>query len=879
MLAFYGEDAVGFDGHTVVLPAVSYANLGQLTLDLLINTLLQHGDKLVRAAYECYVNYGHERVGMNVFMWMNVQQVEVKKAGHFVSENVPPIAGSAAFATQPRDALCLNLEGKRRIASGIIPSRKITIIQQRAAAFTGRANAFAQELVEWGVHHNVASFCVIAGTDDMLRHDPNMLSRPIRTIQSGESKLANPEFIAQFAALSTSDAAIEKGETSPNPWESVRGAGIAPLLCNKCQGHKLPFLALLMACAEGDNVPDAVAMTTHVANYLKLMPAQESVGDPRLMNARLPFAFPPSWNQLFGRGPDVSLYLIFNAVKRNAIDDAMALIEENEYCLLLRDSAGATPVHIAFLFGHYELGKQIVMKSKRFATLTYSYLDPDAVDPSPYEGENILHIAIAHRKPSLALWLLREVPELINAEATGSFFRPTKACYFGGAPLLFALSSNQINVALDILDAAERLKTNKSQDEPVKEGTTVLKVDSQQSRSAQVFADTSIFMCDRFGNNVLHLAVIHDLSNVYNFALLYAIRLLSPRHFSKDGSAGSVLREIHASEGIPTIESHEPMPAEDLILSGLSSSLDEVDKISARKLHASRSKRRFAEFTAASEDSNADTLVEFLKRADDAACEKMLGFLLQRNSDELTPLSLVAARANERMFQHILKQSTSQPLPRPDSNFGRFQIVHDILTSLPYPLAPKGEKGYKTAIQCLCSLEPLSNTLSTHTPAMERIVARRLEMLKLFEVKLLLQKKWKYVGKRRFMIRLTVYLVFLFFLNVTTLFERNAYSTGPIAHAILLGIAEVGCFGLATVEFMNETNQLILNFKSYTTEAGAGRLDNVCTLMTSTSLYLSAAMRAARHEHLEDTFAAVALIFAWFYLFFSCSGFAPRIHL
>uniref|UniRef100_K3X348 Proteasome assembly chaperone 2 n=1 Tax=Globisporangium ultimum (strain ATCC 200006 / CBS 805.95 / DAOM BR144) TaxID=431595 RepID=K3X348_GLOUD len=125
-------------------PAVSYANLGQLTLDLLINTLLQHGDKL---------------------------QVAVKKVGHFVSENVPPIAGSAAFATQPRDALCLNLEVYQ------IPSRKITIIQQRAAAFTGRANAFAQELVEWGVNNNVASFCVIAGTDDMLRHDPNMLRR------------------------------------------------------------------------------------------------------------------------------------------------------------------------------------------------------------------------------------------------------------------------------------------------------------------------------------------------------------------------------------------------------------------------------------------------------------------------------------------------------------------------------------------------------------------------------------------------------------------------------------------------------------------------------------------------------------------------------
>lgn len=40
-----------------------------------------------------------------------LQQAEVKKVGYFVSENVPPIAGGAAFSTQSRDALCLNLEG------------------------------------------------------------------------------------------------------------------------------------------------------------------------------------------------------------------------------------------------------------------------------------------------------------------------------------------------------------------------------------------------------------------------------------------------------------------------------------------------------------------------------------------------------------------------------------------------------------------------------------------------------------------------------------------------------------------------------------------------------------------------------------------------
>lgn len=129
-------------------------------------------------------------------------------------------------------------------------------------------------------------------------------SRPIRAIYSGESKeLVNPAFIEHFAALSTtSDAPID---ASVNVWDSVRGSGIAPLLFKKCEESKVPFAALLMACAEGDNVPDAVAMASHVVTYLQLVPAPEASAQP----PRVPFVFPPSWSQLFGRGPDVSLYL------------------------------------------------------------------------------------------------------------------------------------------------------------------------------------------------------------------------------------------------------------------------------------------------------------------------------------------------------------------------------------------------------------------------------------------------------------------------------------------------------------------------------------------------------------------------------------------
>lgn len=115
----------------------------------------------------------------------------------------------------------------------------------------------------------------------------------------------NPAFIEHFAALTTSNA---QSDAPVDVWDSVRGSGLASLLYDQSSAAKLPFVALIMACAEGDNVPDAVAMASHVATYLQIVPqVSDAPQDPRL--PRLPFKFPPSWSQLFGRGPDVSLYL------------------------------------------------------------------------------------------------------------------------------------------------------------------------------------------------------------------------------------------------------------------------------------------------------------------------------------------------------------------------------------------------------------------------------------------------------------------------------------------------------------------------------------------------------------------------------------------
>ncbi|KAI9909966.1 hypothetical protein PsorP6_010171 [Peronosclerospora sorghi] len=83
--------------------------------------------------------------------------------------------------------------------------------------------------------------------------------------------------------------------SSIDKWESIRGAGLAPVLHAQCDELKLPFIAWVMPCAEGNNAPDAAAMATKLFDSLRVAPKTLV---PATMPPTIPFALPPSWNQL-----------------------------------------------------------------------------------------------------------------------------------------------------------------------------------------------------------------------------------------------------------------------------------------------------------------------------------------------------------------------------------------------------------------------------------------------------------------------------------------------------------------------------------------------------------------------------------------------------
>jgi hypothetical protein len=224
------------------------------------------------------------------------------------------------------------------------------------------------------------------------------------------------------------------------------------------------------------------------------------------------------------------------------------------------DCAGANIVHCAYLLRNYHVGRYLVQRYPRLASFPYSgsvvsltrYIegsnneggchdseasgslrskldalrkrlsisnDSELEEHMLYTGQNILHILILHRNYEEVRWLLdfyRDhrhshpdcLSRILNTDATGKFFDRSGSFYVGSSPLHFAVCSNStaiFDLVYGYINAmgGERIC-----------GTT-----------APLGPDV-LFSTDRFGNNVLHLCVLHGLENMYQHVCATALQLM-----------------------------------------------------------------------------------------------------------------------------------------------------------------------------------------------------------------------------------------------------------------------------------------------------------------------------------------------------------------
>ncbi|KAK4258704.1 hypothetical protein QN277_005125 [Acacia crassicarpa] len=265
------------DCSTLILPALSIGNVGQLAADLLVSSL------------------GSERVG------------------YLDDPHVLPCVGNAAYGPVPQGEVALPLEVYDS------PSNALTVIQQRSPVVKGMMLEFAKNLSDFvaacGKKHIVLLSSldfgkwqrvdVSSGLQIYYLSSSNSDGVDEKCEQLGWKKLQEYDpsekhwkYLSNLAEGNATREAISPLEDEleeENYYASLPFAALFSFL--KAKGMKVT--CLLCYCSEGDNMPEAFQLADAACKLLTLSPNGSGADKWRV---------PLSWMTVYGPPPDLSIF-------------------------------------------------------------------------------------------------------------------------------------------------------------------------------------------------------------------------------------------------------------------------------------------------------------------------------------------------------------------------------------------------------------------------------------------------------------------------------------------------------------------------------------------------------------------------------------------
>ncbi|XP_063779494.1 proteasome assembly chaperone 2 [Pseudophryne corroboree] len=240
---------------TLLLPAVSVGNVGQLAIDLIVSTL------------------------------------NMPKVGYFYTDCLVPMVGNNPYATNDENSLelCTNAEVYA------LPSRGLTVLQIRSSLIKKKSRAFRQALTCWIKKCGFAKVVLLSSSYAYHRDDQQLFGSPFRYLVTPGLQTSVADVMKELEWKEMEKVSLYPGINDESKKTSIPGGGFTKQMFEDCCSEDIHMAVVLKFCSEGDNIPDAFALLDHLNKWLHL---RESATD----DIAPPWKMPSSWRLLFGSG-------------------------------------------------------------------------------------------------------------------------------------------------------------------------------------------------------------------------------------------------------------------------------------------------------------------------------------------------------------------------------------------------------------------------------------------------------------------------------------------------------------------------------------------------------------------------------------------------
>ncbi|KAJ8291081.1 hypothetical protein GJAV_G00021160 [Gymnothorax javanicus] len=264
------NSSTSFKGYTLVMPAVSVGNVGQLATDLIISTL------------------------------------NMPRVGYFHTDCLIPLAGNNPYDPSANNSteLCTTAEVY------CLPDLKLAVLQIRSPLIQTKRKQFRGLIISWIKSRGFAQTILLSSSHFMKliiswiksrgTATQQIHSAPLRYLLSPAMQRIIGGALKELAWKEMERIKLYPGISETEERLYIPGGGYTKGLYTNCCAEDLPLAVLLTFCSEGDNIPDAFALVNHLNDWLHL------VGKPN--ETQSPWKVPHSWRLLFGSGIPPSIF-------------------------------------------------------------------------------------------------------------------------------------------------------------------------------------------------------------------------------------------------------------------------------------------------------------------------------------------------------------------------------------------------------------------------------------------------------------------------------------------------------------------------------------------------------------------------------------------